>query len=252
MLFVSGYISIKDPVAIAAYRAIHGGDLDAMKRLLEEYPQLSRARFTGNGPKDKSRTLLHVIADWPGYFPNGGAMTTLLIGAGADVNAHFDGPDTETPLHWAASCNDVEVIDALLVGGADMEVGGSCVGGGPPLNNAVAFGQWDAARLLYERGASVSLQNAAGLGAIDRLRTYFAERLPSPIEIDNAFWFACHGGRQEAAEYILAYAPNINRVPDWEKTTPLEAAVRGGAFCLVKWLRELGAYSCSELVSAGS
>lgn len=246
---MSSYISIKDPIAISVYSAIHSGNLDAMRRLLDEHPHLSTARFLGNSPKDKSRTLLHVIADWPGYFPKGGAMTTLVISAGAEVNAHFGGPDTETPLHWAASCNDVEVIAALLGGGADIEAGGSCIGGGPPLNNAVAFGQWDAARMLYERGAAVSLQNAAGLGAIDSLRTYFAKGQPSPVEIDNAFWFACHGGRQDAAEFLLDYRPEISRVPDWGKTTPLDAAVRGGAYALVKWLRGLGAYSYSELIN---
>lgn len=48
-------------------------------------------------------------------------MVELLIQHGADVNARFAGPHTETPLHWAASSDDVEVLDALLDARADIE-----------------------------------------------------------------------------------------------------------------------------------
>ena len=60
---------------------------------------------------------------------------------------------TETPLHWAASCDDVDVMEVLLDHGADIEAEGACIGGGTPLADAVAFGQWRAARRLIERGA---------------------------------------------------------------------------------------------------
>jgi ankyrin repeat protein len=75
-----------------------------------------------------SRTLLHVAADWPGHFPNGAATVEMLVEAGADVNARFDGRHTEAPLHWAASSDDVEVLDALLDHGADIESPGSVSG----------------------------------------------------------------------------------------------------------------------------
>jgi ankyrin repeat protein len=42
------------------------------------------------------------------------ATVAALVEAGADVNARFTGPHTETPLHWAASSGDVAVLDALL------------------------------------------------------------------------------------------------------------------------------------------
>jgi ankyrin repeat protein len=76
----------------------------------------------------------------------------ILIEAGADVNAPFIGRHQETALHWAASSDDVAVLDALLDHGANIEGRGAVIGGGTPLSDAVAFGQWNAARRLLERG----------------------------------------------------------------------------------------------------
>jgi hypothetical protein len=41
---------------------------------------------------------------------------------------------------------------------------GAVIGGGAPLADAVAFGQWQAARRLVERGARTTLWQAAALG----------------------------------------------------------------------------------------
>ena len=59
----------------------------------------------------------------------------------------------ETPLHWAASNDDVALIDALLDAGADLERGGSSIDGGPPLSSAVGYGQW-APRGVAEKPSS--------------------------------------------------------------------------------------------------
>jgi hypothetical protein len=107
----------RDPVAVALRLAVHAGDLDAIARLLGEQPGLARARFVA--PDGGSGTALHMVADWPGYFPNGPAVVELLIGAGADPN-YVAGPDggfAETPLHAAASSDDADVAAALIDGG---------------------------------------------------------------------------------------------------------------------------------------
>src|SRR5260370_24371110 len=143
-----------EPLAVAAVEAIRNGDIEALQRLLSENPGLATARI---GP----RTLLHVAADWPGHFPNGPATVAVLIANGADVNAHFTGSHTETPLHWAASSDDVSVLNALLDGDADIEAPGSVIGGGTPLADAVAFGHWQAARPSGERGARSLLWQTA-------------------------------------------------------------------------------------------
>src|SRR6185503_207994 len=121
------YISTEAPIVIDVTEAIHTGDLTTLKRLLAENPGLSTARLSSDDPCGMSRTLLHVATDWPGHFPNGAATVAALIDAGADVNARFSGPHTETPLHWAASSDDVEVTDVLLENGADIEAAGAVI-----------------------------------------------------------------------------------------------------------------------------
>ena len=112
-----------------------------------------------------SRTLLHAATDWPGHFPNNPATVRALVAAGADVDARFTGPHRETPLHWAASSDDVEVLDALLDAGADIEADGAVIAGGTPLTDAVAFGQWAAAPPAGRAGSP--RPDARGRGARD-------------------------------------------------------------------------------------
>jgi ankyrin repeat protein len=241
-------IDTDEPLAVAVVEAIHTGDLFTLKRLLRENPGLVTARLGDDDPEGMSRTLLHVATDWPGHFPNAAASVAALIEAGADVNARFRGPHAETPLHWAASSNDVEVLDALLDAGADIEADGGVIGGGTPLADARAFGQWQAAHRLVERGARTTLQDAATLGLMDRLESYFAgDTPPLPDDINRAFWGACHGGQPSAAEYLLSRGADLNWIPPWEERTPLDAAERSGAGALVGWLRARGAKSASEI-----
>jgi uncharacterized protein len=106
------------PLAVAATKAIRTGDLERLERPLAEHPELATARLGDDRPGGTTRTLLHVATDWPGHVPNGPAIVTLLAEAGAEVNARFGGGShDETPLHWAASSDDVEVLDAWSTSG---------------------------------------------------------------------------------------------------------------------------------------
>src|SRR4029077_1732588 len=73
-----------DPLAIAAATAIRTGDLATLERMLAENPDLANVQIEGR--KGGYRTPLHVVADWPGYFPNGPAVVRLLLANGADLN----------------------------------------------------------------------------------------------------------------------------------------------------------------------
>jgi hypothetical protein len=236
-------IRTDEPIAVAAVDAIHTGDVAALRTLLEQHPELATAALGGNDSGDPAmtRTLLHVVTDWPGHFPNGPEIVAILVDAGADVNARFTGPHTETPLHWAASSDDVAVLDALLDAGADIEARGAVIGGGTPMADATAFGQWQAARRLLERGARTTMWEAAALGLLDRVDEYFQQDSPpSTVDATGAFWGACHGGHRDVAEYLLDRGADINWV-GWDDLTALDVAQRSGATGLVAWLRSLGA-----------
>ena len=55
--------------------AIRAGDLATLQRLLADNPGLAVSRLGGVA---KGRTPLHVVADWPGYFPNGPQIVRML------------------------------------------------------------------------------------------------------------------------------------------------------------------------------
>jgi hypothetical protein len=239
-------IDTEDPRAVTAVTAIRQGDHAGLRRLLIEHPELATSALGTAGDGGMTRSLLHVATDWPGHYPRVAASIAVLIAAGADVDARFTGPHTETPLHWAASSNDVEALDALLDAGADIEALGAVIAGGTPLDDAVAFAQWQTAWRLVERGAHTSLFNAAGLGLVGRVRDHLATD-PQAGLIDSALWSACHGGQQATAELLLAHGADLNRPAPWEPLTPLDAARRGGFHDLATWLTTQGARSAKDL-----
>jgi len=240
-----------DSRAVAAIDAIQRGDVARLRVLLTEHPQLANAAVGKGGPGGEARTLLHVAMDWPGHRPGAAGTVTALVEAGADLNARFIGSHTETPLHWAASNDDVEALDALLDAGADIEADGAVIAGGTPLDDAVAFGQWRTARRLVERGAYTKLFNAAALGLLERVEEHLSTN-PPPVEVTSAFWAACHGGQQATAHRLLQQGAELNWVAPWDGLTPLDAARRSEADQLANWLVTRGARTASEVRSSGA
>jgi len=241
-----------EPLAVAVCDAIRTGERDRLIELLAENPELATATIASDGGCRDERTLLHIATDWPGHFPNSAATVAALIDAGADVNARFVGRHAETALHWAASSDDLELLDALLDAGADIEASGSVIDGGTALADAVAFGQWNAARRLVEQGAQTTLWQAAALGLLARVEEVFASAdPPGADEVTNAFWCACHGGQLAAAEYLLDRGADR----DWighDGLTPTDAARRSNAGDLVDWLGRRRARSHEGLEQNGA
>ncbi len=228
-----------DPVAVQLVLAIRGGDLGAVRRLLADEPRLARARLAERGG---TRTPLHVLTDWPGYFPGGPEIVRLLIGA--DPDAVTTPAPAETPLHWAASSDDADVAAVLIDGGADIEKPGGSIG--TPLDNAIGYSCWHVARLLAARGATVGkLWHAAALGMLTRIEELLAEGHDAGGEISQAFWHACAAGQRRAADYLMARGADLTWVPDYAEGTPLDAAGSLGTRQenVITWLRELGAPS---------
>lgn len=237
-------LSPDDPRAVAVCDAIRAGDIAKLEHLLDEHDGLAQARI---GDRDCSRTLPLVATDWPGHFPDVATTIAVLVAAGADPRARFVGRHQETPLHWAASSDDVDALEALLEAGVDIDADGGVMAGGSPLEDARIFGQWNAARRLVERGATTVLDDEAALGLLDRVRARFAANSdrPTPDETNRSFWYACHGGRLSTARFLLDQGAELDWTPPWEALTPLEAALRShehndtDAGELVDWLRSL-------------
>jgi hypothetical protein len=231
---------IDTSAAAAAVNAIHTGDVTTLRQFLDTDPDLAGTPVTQLG----GRTLLHVATDWPGRFPNVADTIALLIAAGADPNT--PGPHSETPLHWAASSDDVAAIDALLDGGANINAPGAVIAGGTPIADATAFGQWAAARRLLERGARTNFWEAATLGLLPHVQQVLDQDTPTAEDITHAFWGACHGGQTDTAAALLTAGADINWI-GWDDLTPLDAALRSDApEDLITWLQEHGATSATH------
>jgi hypothetical protein len=235
------------PAAIALHLAVHGGDIDQVKRLVTENPALARARF---GARGGTGTALHFVTDWPGYFPKGPDMVHLLIDAGADPNAlttgggsDTPGPGSETPLHYAASSDDVDVAAALIDRGADLETPDGSIG--TPLDNAVGYACWHVARLLVTRGARVEkLWHAGALGMLDRLDDLLVPGI-DPELMSQGLWHSCAAGQRRAAERLLSAGADLGWEPDYAQGTALDAATGLGTRQenVIEWLRSMGARS---------
>jgi len=238
------FVPEDDPVVLDATEVVRQGDLARLDALLAAHPWLATSSF---GDRECHRTLLHAATDFPGSFPNIAAVVGRLVAAGADVDARscFDG-HTETPLHWAASCDDVVAVDALLDHGADIEAVGAAIGGGTALGDACVFESWGAAWRLVQRGAVARLRDAAALGLVERVEVLCEADGPDAEEVSEALWSAATGGQYATAVFLAERGGDINWVGR-DGRTPLDASEEAFAPKLSGWLRGKGALRAREL-----
>jgi ankyrin repeat protein len=235
-----------DSLAVELTATLKRGEIEDLRCLLAANPGLARRvvlNSDGGG-----RTLLHLFADWPGHHPNAAAIVRLLAAAGADLDAPAVGMQhLETPLHWAASNDDLHLIDALLDAGADIEHAGSSIDGGPPLSCAVGYGQWAAARRLVERGARTQFWHEAALGLMPAvIQRVEADPPLQPEMLSGPFWNACRSGQREVARYLLAHGADLNWPAPWSGQTPLDIAEQAGQSEVAIWLLGLGAVRANQ------
>src|SRR2546423_7789693 len=216
---VTTTIRTDQPVAVALIGAVRGGDVDALRALLDEDPGLASVWLESDRG---TRAPLHVVHDWPGYYLIGPQIARMLLDAGADPDVVTPGPGfKETPLHWAASSDDVDGAEVLIDGGADIEAPGGSIAG-TPLANAVGYGCWHVAQLLIARGARVDrLWEAAALGLLARVKELAADAPQE--ELDHGFWQACHGGPRPAP----ACPPGPGAATPWRPAHPAHTRPRG-------------------------
>jgi ankyrin repeat protein len=162
----------------------------------------------------------------------------------------------ETPLHWAASANDVAAVDALVAAGADVDALGGIFGGCTPYEEAIIFENYDAARRLLAAGATNYLPGAAALGddaLIDQFFDAAGEvRLdvgvlphwsvvpPKKIILDRAFQFACRAGHLGIAKHLLRRGADLDALTP-TNSSALDEAVENNHADVVDWLTSLHA-----------
>lgn len=228
--------------------AIIAGDVERIEQMLVAEPALALATVNG-------RSMLHHANDWPGNRPNVASTIAMLVRSGVDPNVTFPHPTSpgvaEQPLHWAASNDDVEAVEALLGAGADINAMGGIFGGCTPFEEAIIFEQFDAARLLLERGALNYLAGAAALGRDDLIESFFHQDgtlradvgiLPNwPADItgqtilDRAFQFACRSGHLVIARLLLDRGADAAAISP-ANTSAREEAAKNGHDDVVAWL----------------
>ena len=244
---------------MAAFGALHSGDVAGLEALLRTNPRLAGERGT-NG-----NTLLNLAVSFAGK-PNwkgGVSPIASLLAAGSDVN---EGNDRGwTPLHAAAYANVPEIAALLIEKGAalDAEAHGA---GGTPLIAALFWGHREAADLLGRHSvAPGNLRAAAGLGIPElvdacfnrdgrltpeacaargfyRPHSGFPDWKPSsdPREVlDEALVWACKSDRLTVLERLVTAGARLNADP--YRGTPLIWAAACNRTATVAWLLDHGA-----------
>ncbi len=247
------FINDITPLTTLTHAAL-AGDLETLASLLDENPEQVHDWMPLYGGR-----LLDVVCNLNYPRTNPGNTIRFLIERGANPNlgAQPDGSG-ESPLHAAASDGDeslaMEVIDALLEGGADINRLGGVITGGTPLHNATIFQLREIGAHLLKHGAACDLFLAAGNGRLDLIKTMFtpqgtlkddAPRVPGyqPEEaaqdrINWAFFIAAEAGEVPVLEFLHPKETEHVTLPDG--TSALDRATFRGHHHAVEWLKQKG------------
>jgi ankyrin repeat protein len=235
----------------AAADAIVAGDVETLSKLLRENPELVRTRST----REHRSTLLHYVSangieDFRQKTPkNAVEIAMLMLDAGSDVNsesAAYGGRSTTlgltaTSYHPEAAGVQLALMDLLIERGAVVDGPGA----GSAVNGCLRNGRGEAAEYLANRGASLDLEGAAGVGRLDVVKSFFddAGRLKPAAtrrQLTDAFAWACEFGRTGVIEFLLDRGMKVDaRLKGGE--TGLHWAAYEGHADTVRLLLERGA-----------
>ena len=224
-------------------------DLDALRRLLAQQPELARRRLDRFGDHRRGVEPLALVA-MLGFEARLAGLATDLSGTGAIAQALIDAGAPveggagvrETPLITAASYGDAQVAAVLIAAGADLEAraaaNGGGVGGGTALEHAAVFGMTDILDALVAAGARVeSLEMAAAAGDVSG---WALDQADEQTRL-RALVFAADHQRLDVVRALVAMGTDVN-TPDaqWHRL-PLHTAADHGRPASVRLLLELGA-----------
>ena len=222
--------------------AIVSGDIDTLKKLLREDPDLVRARST----REHDATLLiYVAANGVENYrqrtpPNIVEIARLLLDAGAEVDAEADvyggGATalglTATSVHPQKAGVQEALMELLLERGASIEKpsGGH---GQSIVSSCLANGQPAAAAYLAKRGAQVGLKEGAGLGLLDVVKKY--ADVATTEQLQEAFRYACAYGSRDVVAFLFEKGVDLAS-HGGDGQTPLHWAMITGHLEIVKFI----------------
>jgi Ankyrin repeats (many copies) len=219
----------------AAAEAIVGGDLDTLRRLLRDDPDLVRARSA----RRHRATLFHYVGSngIEGFRQRAPRnlvdIAAALLDAGADVNAtaQMYGPDDRTLDLAATSIHPVlsgvlePLLAFLLSRGATVGDAHGVAAWSRLINACHANGRPAAAELLAARApGDLDLEAAAGVGRLDLVAACFTPDgdLRPPIteqQRNSGFIWACEYGRTDVVAFLIARGvPCGERLPPHGQT----------------------------------
>jgi ankyrin repeat protein len=194
----------------AAADAVITGDVTTLERLLRENPDLARSRST----REHRATLLHYVSanGVEGYRQktpkNAVKVAEILLEAGAEVDAEaevYGGGATTlnlvaTSVHPERAGVQEELMALLLSHGAALH--------SADVNACLANGRGRAAAFLAERGASLDLEGACGVGDLNVVKNFFREEgslkpAATKIKMQRGFLWACEYGRNDVIDFLL-------------------------------------------------
>jgi ankyrin repeat protein len=245
-----------------------GGDLDVLRRLIAENPDLIRA----HSERVHRATLLHYVAangveDFRQLTPpNAVAIARFLLESGAEADAlaaTYGNDRYQTTMNLLVSSThpadagvQAELVETLVDFGAAVD---GLDDDSSPLMTALAFGYRDAADALVRRGARAdTVIAAAAMGRVDVVGRVMVNgatlapgtrlvgpawfHLPSnPVaHIELAFAWACKFGRAEVAHLMLDRGVRPT-AKDNSDMTALHWAAASGLTTVVDRLLAMGA-----------
>jgi ankyrin repeat protein/erythromycin esterase-like protein len=145
-------------------------------------------------------------------------------------------PAGDIPLHYAAEKGYKEIVELLIVKGADINAKNA--DGDTPLNVAVRFGHEDVVKFLIAKGADVSFHEAVRYGDLAAVKKQ-SEKVSDINEKDasgqTSLHYAVGYGHKDVAELLIAKGTDVN-AKNASGQTPLHYAARTGRKDVVELL----------------
>lgn len=239
----------------AAADAVVAGDMETLKRLLKETPDLVRERSA----REHRATLLHYTSanGVEGYRQktpkNIVEIADLLLKSGAEVDAEADvygGGSTTlglaaTSVHPEVAGVQEPLLQILLDHGASIDKPNLAGNKQLLVIACLANGRPRAGEYLATHGAKLDLEGAAGLGRIDMVKTFFRAdgSLKPPAakgQLQKGFLWAGMYGWDNVVAFLLDHGAHLVDPAD-SGATALHWAASGAHLSVVKLLLDRGA-----------